>query len=719
MEFNISPHSDSSIEWWFVHGFCEGQNVTKRYFMTTLFRHKAVLDDARPKNAFSLLISTIDSQKKAQQTCSRIDQSLLDYVIGRKEIPAKQNIDQKIVDIFLEEIRKNGPPGNISLDETKVELKGFPFRVHWQDFSLLQKKKHIKLSFLEPGSKDECCFKLSPQNRPIAIKTSEDTKRLKRDIKYFSYPRQLLSGTVNGIPVAGEAWLDHQWGDNIWFLPNKPRSRMIGWDWFGINLEDGSNWIVTVLRDAKTRKPLVSHVTVQDKTGSIRSYKSVVLKRLRYWESPSTAICYPVEWYIGIPEAGAKLTFFPLSDNQEIPVFGFMRSVWEGAGHIFGKINGKNVKGYARGEFQGYGYIFDFKDYLKRAASKVDRHIKEFLPPKIDDAAMQKYVGPPTWHYKASVYTKMLSKPVWDLVSRGGKRWRPIFTLLLLDALGKSPAPYESLVSVLAELSHTGSLIIDDIEDSSLIRRGEECIHLRYGQDLAINASNTLYFLPTLILHKHPHLTDKQKLEIHELIMKHYIQAHFGQALDLYWSRNMNSIQLNKWLHDSASPQILQMYAFKTAAPVMVLAETAAIIAHVPMNVRKACIRFAQSLGVAFQIVDDIHNFKKSSKWKKDWGEDLKEGKLTYVIFRSLERLGKNEKNHLCQILSQPEKRKNPLLLQEGISLIKKSGALRSCHEEAKALIMPDWQKLSDMIPLSESKIFLHVLCSYLTDFKL
>jgi hypothetical protein len=66
--------------------------------------------------------------------------------------------------------------------------------------------------------------------------------------------------------------------------------------------------------------------------------------------------------------------------------------------------------------------------------------------------------------------------------------------------------------------------------------------------------------------------------------------------------------------------------------------------------------------------------------------------------------------------MTQVKKRKNPPLLQEGIALVRKSGAIRSCHEEAKALVIPKWHKLSDLVPLSESKIFLHVLFSYLTD---
>jgi geranylgeranyl pyrophosphate synthase len=85
-----------------------------------------------------------------------------------------------------------------------------------------------------------------------------------------------------------------------------------------------------------------------------------------------------------------------------------------------------------------------------------------------------------------------------------------------LDAgkhLGKSSADYE-LGICLSELIHTGSLIIDDIQDQSELRRGRPSLYRTYGIDVAINAGNTLYFLPFVELMHHKHMTAEQKLQM-------------------------------------------------------------------------------------------------------------------------------------------------------------------------------------------------------------
>jgi len=423
-----------------------------------------------------------------------------------------------------------------------------------------------------------------------------------------------------------------------------------------------------------------------------------------------------VDWAIELPDRDVRLRFEALADSQEVPVFGLMRAVWEGAGVVTGTVGGKPVKGRGRGEFQGYGYIFDIQERLDKTRERVSLHLQEFLPAAIGEESLRNFIGPPAWKYEPSAYTEMVSRPVWDLVSRKGKRWRPLFGILLLHALGVDPDPYEPLLSVLTELSHTGSLIIDDIEDSSLLRRGEECIHLRYGQDLAINAANTVYFLPTLLIFKHPLLSEKQKLEVQEITMKQFVRAHFGQALDLYWSRLNDTSTLDAWLNDSIGPKILQMYALKTAAQVEGIAETAAVIAKAGPALRRACVDFARALGVAFQIVDDIHAFSRSGKWRKTSGEDVIGGKLTYVLVKALETLDEPRKGRLKSIIAQASLRGDPDCIAEAMSLVRRSSALEGCREEARALIDQKWTPLAKVLPPSEPKVFLRLLCRQLID---
>ncbi|MCI0469590.1 MAG: polyprenyl synthetase family protein, partial [Nitrospirae bacterium] len=220
-----------------------------------------------------------------------------------------------------------------------------------------------------------------------------------------------------------------------------------------------------------------------------------------------------------------------------------------------------------------------------------------------------------------------------------------------------------------------------------------------------------------LMFEGHPHLTDRQRLELYKLMtIKVSVRAHFGQGLDIYWSKNMNVKNLSYWLKNSMAQKILQMYAYKTGAATEGVAEMACVIAGADASIRRAYISLGRAFGISFQIIDDINNFSSSSKWTKTCGEDLSEGKPTYVIIRALELLKPADKKHLQRIICTESMRKNPDILLEGIELIRKSGSLRLCREEAKAMIDKEWARFSKKVPPSEPKMMLRMLISSLLD---
>jgi octaprenyl-diphosphate synthase len=198
--------------------------------------------------------------------------------------------------------------------------------------------------------------------------------------------------------------------------------------------------------------------------------------------------------------------------------------------------------------------------------------------------------------------------------------------------------------------------------------------------------------------------------------MRQFIRAHFGQTLDLYWTGKMSPRSLQNWQEDSHSSKILQMYEFKSAAIVEGLVETVAIIARADTKTRNACIDFGRFLGVAFQIIDDIHNFSNSPKWRKERGEDLRAGKLTYVLFKAVQSLNGSAQKRLQDIICSEKLRKESKNIEEGVQLVQKSGALEQCREEAKSLMEPAVKTITETLPASESKILLLYLCQHLLD---
>ena len=96
---------------------------------------------------------------------------------------------------------------------------------------------------------------------------------------------------------------------------------------------------------------------------------------------------------------------------------------------------------------------------------------------------------------------KATGEPIYDLLNRGGKLWRPLLGMMFAEAFGRDLNDFEANKDVyyscgLTELVHNGSLMIDDIEDGSEKRRGDLCSHKKFGVDVAINAGCFMMFSP-------------------------------------------------------------------------------------------------------------------------------------------------------------------------------------------------------------------------------
>ncbi|MBI3123618.1 MAG: polyprenyl synthetase family protein [Ignavibacteriales bacterium] len=708
------PHETYPIEWWFFQGTISSQDEQYE-FMVSFFRINVSPKDEPVKSGYSVLLTFLDVKTGENYVLSQIDNSILDGIFKRIELLDDSEVDRELAKVLYQELKKHGPPRPIKLSESFAEITHTPLKISWNDLLIQQMGNEFLLDFFIPKNEKQVSVILKPKYSRILLESEERNKSLKGEMTYATYPRMKLNGIINDKKVNGEAWFDHQWGDYCWFVTDDASKKVLGWDWFGMNLSDGTDVIILIHKHMRTNEIIFASAVVHSKESHSIIYKDVSVKHLKFWESPRTHIKYPVVCQIHIPELDFEAIYEPLIDDQEIMIIGNSRAIWEGAGKVNGKLNGREVYGRARAEFYGYGYIFDFQNYLQTLADRVDKRIEEFFPKKFENADIEKFVGKPFWQHEPEAYSKLLATPVWDLISRRGKRWRPIFGILMVEALGVASLNYEAS-ACLAELVHSGALIIDDIEDNSLLRRGEQCLHLKYGLDVAINAGNTLYFLPSVELFNHRYLSDLKKLRIHEIMMKTYLQAHFGQTVDIYWSKYLSEENLKLWMNDSLEEKILQLYDYKTAAGAKGLAEVAAVIAEVDDKMKQICIDYARAFAVAFQIVDDIHNFSDSPRWTKVCGEDISCGKLTYVIVRAIKNLESKKSSRLINILCSPEQRKNADALQEGIELVKNSGAIEECKEKAKKMSLDENNRFGENIPSCEPKIMLSMLCLKMLD---
>jgi predicted secreted hydrolase len=167
---------------------------------------------------------------------------------------------------------------------------------------------------------------------------------------YYSRPRLTASGSVTvagkSQQVTGQAWLDHEWSSEL--LPEAAQ----GWDWIGINLDDGSALMAFRLRD-EGHQALWSAASFRRTDGAtdILPASDVAFEPLRHWRSPRTGISYPVAWRLRI---GRRILLLqPLMDDQELDSRRSTGAIyWEGAIRV-----SEDDRDIGRGylEMTGYG----------------------------------------------------------------------------------------------------------------------------------------------------------------------------------------------------------------------------------------------------------------------------------------------------------------------------------------------------------------------------
>ena len=100
----------------------------------------------------------------------------------------------------------------------------------------------------------------------------------------------------------------------------------------------------------------------------------------------------------------------------------------------------------------------------------IDEAIADLVPREIDADYLETFFGPPTYEYDATGIECALATPLWDLLDRGGKRWRAILFLVFIEGFGEDPAEYLPYACI-PELLHNGTIIVDDVEDEATMRR--------------------------------------------------------------------------------------------------------------------------------------------------------------------------------------------------------------------------------------------------------
>lgn len=220
-----------------------------------------------------------------------------------------------------------------------------------------------------------------------------------------------------------------------------------------------------------------------------------------------------------------------------------------------------------------------------------------------------------------------LYRPIEYALSAGGKRIRPVITLMAADAFGGKAA--EAMRSALGiETFHNFTLLHDDVMDKSDLRRGRPTVHKKYDENTAILSGDTMLTIAT-----------QWATDVEGDILRDVLDTFNEMAIDVYVGQRLD---MDFETRDNISlSEYLEMIEGKTGSLLGAAAKIGAMIGGASEEDARLLYEFGVMTGLAFQIQDDwLDTFGDSTTFGKPIGGDILNGKKTYLYVAALEEGG-------------------------------------------------------------------------------
>ena len=217
-----------------------------------------------------------------------------------------------------------------------------------------------------------------------------------------------------------------------------------------------------------------------------------------------------------------------------------------------------------------------------------------------------------------------LYDPIQYILSLGGKRMRPVLTLMSAEIFEVS---YEKALpaAMAVEVFHNFSLVHDDIMDAAPLRRGNVTVHEKWDTNTGILSGDAMLILAYQYFEKYE---PKIFRKLAKLFSKTALEVCEGQQWDVDFETRT----------DVTIPEYLKMIEFKTAVLVAAAMKMGAIIAKTSKTNAKLIYEFGLNLGMAFQLQDDyLDAFGDPATFGKQVGGDIIENKKTFLFLKAME----------------------------------------------------------------------------------
>lgn len=284
---------------------------------------------------------------------------------------------------------------------------------------------------------------------------------------------------------------------------------------------------------------------------------------------------------------------------------------------------------------------------------------------------------------------KNLYEPIHYILELGGKRMRPVLTLMSAEIFDEGYA--KALPAALAvEVFHNFSLVHDDIMDDAPLRRGNKTVHEKWNTNTGILSGDAMLILAYQYFEQYEPVIFR---DLAKLFSKTALEVCEGQQWDVDFETRS----------DVTIPEYLKMIEYKTAVLVAAAMKMGAIVAQTSVENGNLIYDFGLNLGLAFQLQDDyLDAFGDPATFGKQVGGDIIENKKTYLYLKAIEFASSEEKNQLLQLFSvSPED--NVSKIEEVKTLFTTTGASKATQKAIEEYTLKAFATL-DKIDISTDK---------------
>lgn len=725
-----APHRSADTEWWYVNTHFESAEGRAYSLFAAFFRIAAGVDEKTGErtHAHSVTWALTDAMGHTYFAESRVDEKAPEMGLQRIENGGGVK-DPRLNRAMAEELRRGNVPRpdrvfdapvHVDLRRLDLDFGGARFfKTDEGDYRLVLHNDRAHVG---------CELTFSPKKPPIRHGDNGVVRgKAGEDMFYYFMPRCEVTGTVtvdgHARPVRhGQGWYDHEFGGHARpeaeqgasDAPAEPEkaqapAQEMAWNWCAIQLEDGRDLSGFEVVDMASGETVSRGLICVDKDGARTTLDDFVFTAADdTWRSTRTFQEYPMRYRLESAQTKLALDIKAVVQDQEFITTISHPAFWEGRCEIEGTIAGESVRGLGYIERSGFSVLHSLDEFFSAVGKRVMASVSEVLPLEPSYEALRELIASESRdQYMAGVDAKAMSDyliaPIRAITDRGGKSWRSYAALACCDVVGGDSRDFVQWLAM-PELMHVGSLIVDDVQDRSTVRRGGPACHALYGEPVAINAGTAAYFLTQNLL-RTSKVSAQAKLDLYDLYFLAMRAGHAGQAIDHGGVYELMPEAIKTGESKALEDRILACYRLKTAVPAASLASMGAVAGGGTQAQIDAVGDFFESLGLAFQIIDDVLNLRGFKNDLKTRGEDIMNGLVTLPVARALPRLDVATRENLwATIQSKPQ---DPAVVAATVELLESCGAIEDCAQTARDLVEDCWTRVEPLFEPSIAKIML------------